>query len=466
MRVLKALPLAGIFAAALAVAQPAYSAGSQIMYILDGSGSMRGQVDGAQKMATAKKTLAELVAATGKDSKIGLMAYGHTSKESCKDVKVVAKIGTAPKDVATQVASVTPLGKTPITYALEQASHQFPAGSDVQNYVVLVSDGKETCGGNPCDAAKALTEKGVKFKIHVVGFDVKGKERAELECIAKEGGGKYFNASNTTEFKEAVTEVQKQVAQAKPEPKPEKEEYFFDDFKGEVLGEHWEVVNPNTDAYIVEDGKLVVLYPHTGISRNYKKINILQTKEKKPAITNMFKLTKDLPNGDWTATIRFKTEPQSLRETMAFGIYNEADDYMLGFARSNAYCCNTLGYTLHGEKASGGGNASFYQQVLFTKTSGGRTKHLEHLKKLVANVDAILLRLEKDGRNYIFSMKLDGKDEKGKPFDWVTLQKLTALRQKGSLVFWPTQRGGHDSYDFTRGEGLTEVDWVKIETEK
>ena len=59
-------------------------------------------------------------------------------------------------------------------YAEEQAANDFPAGAK-ERVVVLVSDGKETCQGDPAVAAKALAAKGITA--HTVGFVVDSTAR-------------------------------------------------------------------------------------------------------------------------------------------------------------------------------------------------------------------------------------------------------------------------------------------------
>jgi Ca-activated chloride channel family protein len=54
---------------------------------------------------------------------------------------------------------------------------------------------------------------------------VESRERLQLDCIAKAGGGRYFPAKNTMQLKQALTEVKKEVIKkvtvtSKPEPKP------------------------------------------------------------------------------------------------------------------------------------------------------------------------------------------------------------------------------------------------------
>jgi hypothetical protein len=58
---------------------------------------------------------------------------------------------------------------------------------------------------------------GVNVTIHVVGFDV-GEGRPQLECIAREGGGKYFNANDAKELAGAFEDVKTVLIKADTTP--------------------------------------------------------------------------------------------------------------------------------------------------------------------------------------------------------------------------------------------------------
>ena len=194
----KLLLLSGL-ACSVAVATPAW-AQSNLLFILDGSNSMWGQVDGVAKIETAKEVLVDLLGNLPPDTKVGLMAYGHRSKEDCSDVEILSPIGAKdPAALASDLQSIVPKGKTPIAFALEMSFDAF-ADAEANNSVVLISDGIETCGGDPCDVAAKLSQRGVNVRVHVVGFDVSAEERQQLECIADAAGGRYFNAADTGGF--------------------------------------------------------------------------------------------------------------------------------------------------------------------------------------------------------------------------------------------------------------------------
>jgi len=114
-------------------------------------------------------------------------------------------------------------GYTPIAYSLGQAANDFPADAK-ERVIVLVSDGKETCQGDPLVAAKALAGKGII--IHTVGFIVDTAARGQLQAIASATGGSYFDAPVGPELpdtlKQALNACKKRVVTLPPKPQPGK----------------------------------------------------------------------------------------------------------------------------------------------------------------------------------------------------------------------------------------------------
>jgi len=417
------------------------SAESNMLFILDGSGSMWGQVDGVAKIQTAKETLGILLKDLPPDSKLGLMVYGHRSEGDCKDVEVVSGIGeTDAATLTTKINGISPQGKTPISFALESALPVFESFKGKNNHIILISDGIETCGGDPCASSKNLADAGINLKVHVVGFDVSGDAKKQLQCIAANGGGKYFDASSADAFKEAVAEV-KQVAEATPEPVKEPEQYFFDDFNGDELKEHWEVINPDPDAFIVENGELFVINSSFG---SLKEDNI----------PNIFRLTKPMPDGNWTINTRATMEIQTHYQSFFIGIYNEKENYIIANYFTDIYPAHYIIYQ-NIEKMSAGKPTQFRGTV-----TNQDLYSAEASKKFLTYYSRpMLLRMKKEGRSFTVSFKYEGKDTEGKDFQWLELEKLSSLRAKGNLVLGLYQW----NEDFS-GETILKVDWVKIET--
>ena len=69
-------------------------------------------------------------------------------------------------------------GMTPLTASLQQAKEDFVFESPRVNSIVMLSDGIETCGGDPCKLVKDLKAQGINFTIHVIGLDVDDPTRS------------------------------------------------------------------------------------------------------------------------------------------------------------------------------------------------------------------------------------------------------------------------------------------------
>jgi len=180
---------------------------ANIVFILDASGSMRGQIGGRAKIDIAKDVLIKLIDDLPAGINVGLVAYGHRRKGDCNDVEELAPLAKLNRqDLIEKIKALKPRGKTPISHSVELTAEKLQSLEE-ETTIVLVSDGKETCGGNPCELVKKLRESGIKFVMHVIGFDVTPEEKQQLECIAKAGGGTYYAARNASEFRLAMTKV-------------------------------------------------------------------------------------------------------------------------------------------------------------------------------------------------------------------------------------------------------------------
>jgi Ca-activated chloride channel family protein len=181
-----------------------------IMFILDASGSMWAKVGGKAKIEIAKEVMTELIQDLPDTAETGLVAYGHRRKGDCKDVEELVPLQPIDKKtLIDKIKAINPKGKTPITLSVRKTAEKLKTVED-ETIIILVSDGKETCDGDPCALVKELKKAGIKFTMHVIGFDVTEEEREQLECMAKAGGGEYFTAKTAQEFRVAVQKVVKE----------------------------------------------------------------------------------------------------------------------------------------------------------------------------------------------------------------------------------------------------------------
>jgi Ca-activated chloride channel family protein len=186
------LALACAFVAKAQVSSPP----APIIFIYDASGSMWGQLDGKTKMEIAANVLTTSVNKLPDNQKIGFVAYGHRKKGDCTDVEFLVDVENGTKrEVNDAIKGIVPLGKTPLAYSAIQVIDGLRK-AQMRATIILVTDGIESCDGNICDVIMSAKEEGIDFKLHIIGFGLKGEDTEQLKCAAKAGDGNYYNAAD------------------------------------------------------------------------------------------------------------------------------------------------------------------------------------------------------------------------------------------------------------------------------
>ncbi|MCH9651351.1 MAG: VWA domain-containing protein [Deltaproteobacteria bacterium] len=179
----------------------------RLVLILDGSGSMWGQVDGEAKISIARRVLSDLITRLPSESEVGLVAYGHRRQGDCRDVETLVPIVPLDRQrLSKAIGEINAKGKTPLTAALREAIAAMRAKPEPATFI-LVSDGLESCGGDPCAAVRGARNAGIEFRLHVVGFDLGEGDVSQLQCTAEAGGGHFFPAQNARQLDTALRKV-------------------------------------------------------------------------------------------------------------------------------------------------------------------------------------------------------------------------------------------------------------------
>ena len=155
-------------------------------------GTDRSRMDAAK--AAMRQVIEEIPEREGLN--VGFRIYGHEGSNqeadralSCRSTELLVPIAGVDKvRLLKQVDSFEPTGWTPLARALEEAGADFkPGGESVTNAIIMVTDGEETCGGDPCQVAAQLNAAEVEVVTHVVGFALTPEQQAAVACIAEEG---------------------------------------------------------------------------------------------------------------------------------------------------------------------------------------------------------------------------------------------------------------------------------------
>ena len=188
-------------------------AAPNIELIFDASGSMREttrKVDGRLKIDVARDVMAGIVDEMPEKISVGLRIYGHRIEEGktgdCQDSELSVPLGPMDKAGIKKIVRTVPVigGTTPLAYSLVQAARDL-AGRPGDKLIVLVTDGKEECGGRPQDVAEALVEQGLNVRVEVVGFALADEAvKQEMERIAEVTGGRFFDARDSAGLKDSL----------------------------------------------------------------------------------------------------------------------------------------------------------------------------------------------------------------------------------------------------------------------
>lgn len=167
---------------------PSYRPGEEpeVMVIVDGSGSMNESFLGQSRIGLARRSIAHIARTLPAPVSIGLIDF-----TDCTSV-VPHKFYEAPErgELVRKVEQLTPNGGTPLARSIERAgnlvSGQAPAT------IIVVSDGEDTCRGDPCAAARAV--KAAKPNVIINVIDISGERgRPVIQCIANATGGRVLS---------------------------------------------------------------------------------------------------------------------------------------------------------------------------------------------------------------------------------------------------------------------------------
>jgi len=190
------------------------------MLVFDGSGSMAemgfNQIN-EPRIFEARRAVSEVLPQVASLRRIGLVIYGPkgtASADQCSGIDLRFKPRSdAAQEIISAINGLQPEGRTALTSAVKLAAETL----DFRNRagtVVLVTDGKETCGGQTCALASELRGIGAALTIHVIGFKVRGEHFgwqsqgdtdysnsvSVTRCLADENGGEYVNAETVDEL--------------------------------------------------------------------------------------------------------------------------------------------------------------------------------------------------------------------------------------------------------------------------
>lgn len=181
---------------------------TRVLFIYDASNSMNARWESGSRHDVAKRLMSETIDSLQNkpNLELALRVYGHQKDyrkgQDCDDTKLeVGFEQNSGNKIISTLNRITPKGTTPIAMTLEKAGNDFPSCPDnnCRNVIILITDGIEECGGDPCAVSRILQKQGVVLKPFVIGVGLDESFRQTFKCV-----GTFFDASNENVFKNVL----------------------------------------------------------------------------------------------------------------------------------------------------------------------------------------------------------------------------------------------------------------------
>jgi Ca-activated chloride channel family protein len=186
------------------------------MLVLDASGSMAATdfPEGApSRLDRVRQALFKVLPAAARARRLGLIVYGPGKNfDTCRNVDLKLEPTADAGDlIATEVERLKPQGRTALTTSVRQAAELLRHGTRPA-VIVALTDGQDTCGGDPCRLADDLKRLHPAITVHVIGYRLTPMTaRSPVpfveRCLADATGGIFATAETTEQLTAALSET-------------------------------------------------------------------------------------------------------------------------------------------------------------------------------------------------------------------------------------------------------------------
>lgn len=192
---------------------------TRVIVMIDGSGSMAGRMSGRTKLELAREAALGFVDGLPASVQTSLLVFGQQGAnsqagkaKSCSAIDVLAPMSADQGPLRAALGQVRAVGWTPLAAGLDRAEALLAASATPGEQVIyVVSDGEETCGGDPVAVARRINSGRTRAIVNVIGFNLPSGEAAKLTAVARAGGGGFVNLSNAAELERFTAEVRESI---------------------------------------------------------------------------------------------------------------------------------------------------------------------------------------------------------------------------------------------------------------
>jgi Ca-activated chloride channel family protein len=173
---------------------------TRILFLVDGSLSMRNEWKGGTKWNIATEVLHDLADSIQKipNTEIGMRVFGHLYPEpdkNCRDSRLEVRIDSNnAKAIQKKLLEIRPKGITPLVYSIERSATDF-GNVMAKNIIIIITDGEDACEGDPCSVSLTLQQNNIVLRPFIIGMQLNPKSFEAMNCM-----GKLYNTNSSEEF--------------------------------------------------------------------------------------------------------------------------------------------------------------------------------------------------------------------------------------------------------------------------
>lgn len=209
----------------VALEQPTFEAASgaparagvprRVVILIDGSGSMAARIGGRTKLELAREAAMAFVDGLPPGVEASLLVFGQQGDNSaagkarsCAGIDTLVPMTTDRAALRGAAGRLRAVGWTPLAAALSRGQAMLERSETPgEQLIYVVSDGEETCGGDPVDVARRINGGPTRAIVNIIGFGLPSREAAALQAVASAGGGRFTNLQTEAAIDRTLAEV-------------------------------------------------------------------------------------------------------------------------------------------------------------------------------------------------------------------------------------------------------------------
>jgi len=173
----------------------------EVVMVIDGSGSMRKPMGATTRLEAAKRAAESMIRSLPADVEVGLVDFSACSQVRRDKFYPAAQRGA----LVGEIDALAPKRGTPLADAIRRAGAV--ASDSAPSVIVVVSDGGDSCGGDPCAAAASVRASKPNVTINVIDLSESPTERQVLQCVARAGGGRVLSPGDPIDMNRKMKEA-------------------------------------------------------------------------------------------------------------------------------------------------------------------------------------------------------------------------------------------------------------------